>query len=458
MIKDQFTEGQVFYNPKTGELDTIIHIRKHSDSISTFSRFFNFESGGTENIHSSWVQHKRNVKDMRCINFNTGTAKAEGVTFWMKGLEGQEYKLYKFNRKFHAGDISLVLNEFFEDGKMEVREKEVIQEIGKSVAVLDVNFEQVEVADINTEGDDIQEKYTNIVGNMSKLTESINKNYALGDHKDLADSFLKAKAELQALTSVAPTKISFIGKWMNNSTIYKKLTKETKEVYTKSQSTQETIDYLFGIVYDKYDNFVSMGESLQKSKGQMEQQIKALKELLKASNAEMKRFKKKVNIPIRTMVLNTQIKTSIEKYKQRLMKIDGAIVATQTTIMALAKDLPAMKTDLTDEMAIGSLLSSVDDYQKMYGEIARLVTEVTDVTAKQTHTVVENLMTMQIEDDSALTYLTSSEERSKDFAKMFNDKSALLVAKFKNDAETVNKIAATAIPHKVNNMLIGGLR
>jgi hypothetical protein len=152
--------------------------------------------------------------------------------------------------------------------------------------------------------------------------------------------------------------------------------------------------------------------------------------------------------------LNTQIEASIEKYKNRLAKIDGAIIAAQTTIMALGKDLPSMKSDLTDETAISGLLSSIDDYQQMYDKAAELVSDVTETVAKQSYDVIENLFDMQIKDNRMISYLENSSKRSQKFATMVADRSDQLATKIRNDADKMLHIAA----HNSSNLIAQGIQ
>lgn len=446
----EFNKGDVFFNERVERLDVVTRHYIHTDSISSNYGTFD-DSRDLTMVHIAWTSNGYQIRDARFLEFDSCNTKSIFV-FEVKLLE-IGWKEFILQKPCSLRDLNGELKAFFSSLEKEGLNIALTKERGKSVIVTDIIFDEVEVEDINVTGDTLESKYTSIVGNLSDLTKGINMEYALGDHKDLAEAFLKAKEELVVLTSKVPSKVSFIGKWLGNNKLLAKATKSVKEEYTKSQSTQDNIDYIFGVIYTKYENFIQVGENLQKSKGQMAQQIEALKELLKESNKEMRRFKKKVNVPIRMLALNTKIKTGIEKYKQRLTKIDGAIVATQATIMALSKDLPAMKTDLTDEMAISSLLNSVDDYQKMYEEVASLVTEVTEVTANKTHSVISNLLEMQIKDTHAIDYLKAAGKRSDDFTKMFTEKTERLTNKIRKDAVSVTELASTALPMKVKTLL-----
>ena len=315
--------------------------------------------------------------------------------------------------------------------------------VGENLNSHEVIIAELEPDDIkiNTSGIDITQQYSSIVSNVSQITKDINAEDALSNHKEIAEAFVKAKQEISKLSTVKPNKFGYVGEWITSNVLVKSKIEEAKELKAKNQSTQENIDYLFGVVYEKYENLIKTGEGLQKSKAQMNKQIEALNNLEIQSDEQVNQYTQQSDIPIRELAINTQIKTSIEKYKQRLTKIDGAIIATQTTITSLAKDLPAMKNDLTDEMAISSLLGSVDDYQVMYQEIAKLVSEVTTSTAEKTHVVIENLLQMQIEDTHTINYLVESGKRAEKLATMLTDKTTKLTKKVQRDAEFIGDIA-----------------
>lgn len=309
-------------------------------------------------------------------------------------------------------------------------------------------IEDIKNVEIHVSGKTIREKYTQITGNLSEVTKNINQDFSLEGHKELADSFASARAEIESLMESGKAKegLNFIKKWTKESSLMKKLTKDTKDFYIKSKSTQDTIDFIFGSIYKKFDSFVNMGENLQRSKEIMIKQVILLDKLLEESNEALSHYKSRVDIPFSDLSLNTEIKSNIEKYKQRMAKVDGAILATQTTIIALSKNLPSMKTDLTDEMAIGGLLSSVDDYQKMYQEASDLIAKATEATAQKTHDVVEQLLDIQINDKTTLDYLESSSVRAKEFGTMIAEKTKVLSAKIMNDAERMDEIASKPLP------------
>jgi len=278
------------------------------------------------------------------------------------------------------------------------------------------------------------EKFNHIVGNISKLTSSINDTFSLQDTKELADAFIETKKKIENITNTKPGKVAgFMKTFTSKIPGTAKLMESVSTTLAENSSVQKNINYLFGIIHTKYEKLITVGEGLQSAKGHIVAQVKALEVLRKESDSIIKRFKIQANIPIRELSLNTQIKASIEKYKGRLLKIDGAITATQTTILALGKDLPSLKTDLTDEMAIGGLLNSVDDYQKMYADIALLVSDVTRATSEKVHTTIENLLDLQINDTHMTDHLGESAERTVKFAAMIDDKTSKLEEKVHKD-------------------------
>ena len=270
----------------------------------------------------------------------------------------------------------------------------------------------------------------------------------MDSHRDLVSHFMEVKNKLEELSTPIATKWGWLPKVITENKLVGKMIDRVEDVHDRNSSTQKSIDYMFGLVYEKYEQFIDMGENLQKSKIKMSKEIEALEILKVESDEELSQYEDTTLIPMRDMTLNTRIKTSIEKYKNRLSKVDGAIMATQATINALARDLPSMKSDLTDEMAINSLLSSVGDYQKMYQEIANLVTNVSDATSKNTYAVVENLLDMQIKDTSAIDALRKSDESTSQFKKMLAYKTQILSKKILDDATTVSKLTGNAITYK----------
>lgn len=324
---------------------------------------------------------------------------------------------------------------------LDLAKKEKIVETGVNMRPETVILEPVVVElKVNTNGNMV-DTFNDIVGNISSLTESINKDFSLNDTKELAKAFLEAKGKIEALSAKKNKATGVFSSMVAKIPYGKKVVASVKETMAENTSVHKNIDYLFGLVHEKYEKLITVGEGLQQSKGHISAQIVLLEKLLIESNTYLDGFGEAVNVPMREMSLNSQIKASVEKFRGRLLKIDGAIMATQTTIVALGKDLPSLKTDLTDEMAIGGLLTSVDDYQVMFSEIAGLVAEVTKTTSEKTHEVIENLFDLQINNNYTRDHLADSSMRTEKFAKMVVDKSGKLKDKVISDAAFMAEIA-----------------
>jgi len=287
----------------------------------------------------------------------------------------------------------------------------------------------------------IIERYTQISGNISDLTKSINENFTLISGSNIEESFMKAKQKISDLASSPPSKISTIAGALANKLPYaSKMFKSVEGVIDKNTSVQKHINYLFGIVAEKYEILVTVGEKLQHSKAHMEAQIYELEKLLIDSETFINKYKKQSDIPMSEISINTQIKSSIEKYKGRLVKIDGSLIATQQTIIMLGKDLPSMKSDLIDEMAISNILNNVGDYQTMFSEIAELASEVTKATSEKTHQIIENLYEVQINDTHTMEYLADTATRSKKLGTMLVNQTERLGTKVIREAAFIKEI------------------
>jgi len=327
-----------------------------------------------------------------------------------------------------------------------VNEKESLN-LGKNIKVKEVSniiLDGINPDDIIIEPTigDIHAKYEAVVNAISSSMEKINEMDILAHQKEIAEAFIKTKAQVTELATQKPGKIGFF-KRLAKEYLPDKLVDNIKEEFNKAQSTQENINKLFGMIYSKYENLVKTGENLQKAKAQIVKQLEILKDLHKESEETLSQYQNEADKPIRDLSTNTKIKTAIAKYHKRLSKIDAAIIGTQSTIMALAKDLPSHKADLTEELAIGSLLSNVDDYQQMYSEVVELVSTVTEVVEEKTHTSIENLMEIQLRDTKMMDYLEKSGERHKKFVKMFQEKSGLLATKLRQDHQRATALVRT---------------
>jgi hypothetical protein len=199
---------------------------------------------------------------------------------------------------------------------------------------------------------------------------------------------------------------------------------------------------MFITVHRQYERLVEIGEGLQKAKKKQEAQVGRLEALITASDAFLDTYKNPADIPIRELSNSNQIKTSYEKLKKRILKTEAAIMGTQASIIALGKNLPTSKAELSEELAISGLLNSVTDYQKMYQEVSELVNDVVTATSEKTYKVVENLLELQINDTHALTYLTNDTKRAKEFAIMITDKASKLADKTRKDAQMIKEVAS----------------
>jgi len=286
----------------------------------------------------------------------------------------------------------------------------------------------------------ILERYTKITGEVSKATANINEQFSLADAEDLKVAFLAARNKIESLTSTKPGAVSFLSKYASKIPFANKLAASVSSTISETSSAQKNINYLFGVINDKYEKLINVGESFQEAKASITSRITALEELSTESKAHLSTFGERPAQPIRDIATDVQISSSIETLKSRLVKIDGAIMATQNTIFVFGKDLPALKADLTDETAVGNLLSTVDDYQKMGQEVAALVANVTTATAEKTHAVIENLLDVQIKDTHTMQYLEHSSKRAEKFGKMVETKSKVLAHKVMRDAEFITSI------------------
>lgn len=361
-------------------------------------------------------------------------------------------------------NLELIMNTIIQKIKQEYK----IMEKGKKFTpdVYEGEVENtVEVEDTSTQvnlgkfGSDLHSKFVAISSNTAQLTVEINEQLKLSDAKDLTEAFLKAREALSQYAITKPSSFSAvsdkIAEKMSGVPLLGRLSKAIKTSAAEIQSVQQNIDYLFGIVHSKYEQLVKVGSALQQSKVQFKTQLDYLQALEKEALEELNSYDE-VDVPMHLIATHTQIQASYEKYKQRLTKIDAAILAVQATIKSLGKNLPALKTDLTEEMAIGGLLSGVDDYQQMYQKITELVATVTEATSANTHRVLEQLMDLQIKDTHTIEYLKKSSTRAKALATMLQDKQAQLVRKTENDARVIKDIVGTiAIGYNSSSIVHG---
>lgn len=287
----------------------------------------------------------------------------------------------------------------------------------------------------------IQDKFTTIVGTMNEIVGEINAANSLDSQKELAEAFLKVRADLSKFSHKEPSKVSTLAvKYLGKSNWLSKKMESATDTLAGNQSVKKNIDYIFGLMHEKYNKLVEVAEGLQNSRAALEAQIVALHSLEAESDKHLSSFTDQADAPMRDVALNTQIKASIQKYRDRIAKVKGAITAMQATIIALGRDLPAHKSDLEDEMALSGLLTNIDDYQKMFGEIKTLVIDVTEATREKTFEVVDNLMKMQIEDTHTMEAIADNLQSGKEFAKMLSTNSQKLADKTVRDAKFIQQV------------------
>lgn len=288
----------------------------------------------------------------------------------------------------------------------------------------------------------LKEQFQKVISETSEVSKKINNEHSLGDNKLLVKSFMEAKSKIEELQTNKPTKISLINKYFNKIPLINSIGNSVKDIQTEHKSVQVNIDELFGIIYDKHEKLIVIAEGLQEAKSNMVAQSKASNEILNKLNVELEVYDNPSDIPIRDTLLKSQIQSHIAKLNDRVVKVEGAFIATQATIIKLGQDLPSKKADLTDESAIGSLLSNVDDFQKMWEETSILVSGLTEATAEKVHTVVENLMQIQIDDTHTTKYLSDVNNRGTKFAKMLETKTKEYETKVRQDAIFISTIAS----------------
>ena len=332
-------------------------------------------------IDTTYTRLIRGNRDSYKYEEVTNALEIEGLTVTATNDKGLvNFKTEEFSGSFEITSMVQFRDKIILAVHKHREKREKIKDVGRNMKPEVITLKPVKVNIKNTDVGSTQDKYVNIVGKLSNLTAGLNANDSLADAKDLAEAFIKTKATISSLTETKPNKLFGSLKKLAYDTGWGK---KVDEAMSKNKSVQDNIDYLFGIVQSKFEKLVTTGESLQSTKGLLFAQVEALEVLLLGSNEEVSNYDNPADIPIRELSLNNQIKASVEKYKDRLLKVDGAILATGKTIIALGRDLPSLKTDLTDEMAIGSLLNSVDDYQKMFSEISTLVATVTASTSEK---------------------------------------------------------------------------
>jgi len=342
--------------------------------------------------------------------------------------------------KFLLREISKSTIEYY--NLMVIQPSPEIHIIGEGAEVDTIIEDTVEAVKDAKEHSDIMKEYHNVVAEISDAATLINKNTKLEDIADLQEVFLATREKLKDLSSSTQTKAQSIFDKFKGIPLIGRAITNTQELKQKTDSIQDHIDAMFITVHRQYERLVEIGEGLQKAKKKQEAQVGRLEALITASDAFLDTYKNPADIPIRELSNSNQIKTSYEKLKKRILKTEAAIMGTQASIIALGKNLPTSKAELSEELAISGLLNSVTDYQKMYQEVSELVNDVVTATSEKTYKVVENLLELQINDTHALTYLTNDTKRAKEFAIMITDKASKLADKTRKDAQMIKEVAS----------------
>jgi len=293
---------------------------------------------------------------------------------------------------------------------------------------------------ITNKTSDLRDEYLRVIGTVSEINESINADSILADKDELAKMFIKAESEIRTLASFEDNKYTAAFRRFAYNTGW---TKSLVDKVSIGRSIQESIDSLFGLVSVKYDELLKAGEQLQHSRVLLLAQITALDELVLVSTEALSKYPSQIDIPTSELALDTQIKSSAEKLRARVVKLEAVIIAAQGTILAFGKDLPSLKTDLTDEMALASVLGTLQDSQSMYTSVTDLITSVAEDTSNNSHKVIEELMDMQINDTHTSKYIADSLTRGSRTAKMVEEKTIKLRDKVTKDAEYITSVVSS---------------
>jgi len=347
--------------------------------------------------------------------------------------------------------VLVIVNELINDLSSAALRTEALTKSGSIVTPEAVILEEHQPVLMEIKGGSLHDRFNSVVGSMSELTKGINESTALSETGELAALFIETQEKIRELLGKSASKpASIITRALVSLPFGDRLLTKGTAAINNNASIQDNINLLFGSIHEKYEKLLVVGEGLQSAKAHMASQVTALKLVAEESVTAIAAYREASDIPMRVISLDTQIQASVAKYQSRIMKLEGAITATQATITALGRDLPSMKTDLTDEMAIGTLLSSLDDYQKMWGDIAGLVSDVAETTSEKVHTSVENLLQLQIDDTHTMEYLANTAKRTEKFQAMITQKTTSLAAKVAKDAKIISSIT--------NNVAIENVR
>lgn len=312
-----------------------------------------------------------------------------------------------------------------------------IREKGKAPISIKSSADTIEFSTIEVDTDaSIDEQYMQIVGAITGMTKEINDSTELADTKELEELFNKAT---EALEGYGKIKKEDHSGWLS------KLTGGKQKQAEKLTNVTSRIDYLFGIISDKFDKLVITGEKFQKLKAEMTSQIKALEVVLDRSNEELATYTSEGQVaPMRLLSINSQIAASYEAYKAKLLKIEAGITMTSGAVIALGAKLPAMRAGINDEMAFAGLLADVGNVHGMVTQAADLMLNIADNTSESIYQKVDEILTSQINDTSMIKYLNSRQEHTEKLAIMVSGKAQELSDKMKFESDTVKQIALSS--------------
>ena len=142
--------------------------------------------------------------------------------------------------------------------KLQEEQKEAITQKGREMKPDYHILKDSEISEDFAYADDgqtIGERYGSIVGTISKLTSELNSATALGDNKELVEAFNNAKLQIQQYTSTATAGSAkgFIGRLIGDNKYAKRVVAKVKKTKSENDSIQKNIDYLFGLIQEKYE-------------------------------------------------------------------------------------------------------------------------------------------------------------------------------------------------------------
>ena len=279
----------------------------------------------------------------------------------------------------------------------------------------------------------LEDRYTDIVGNIQTMSQEINDSTALSSSKQLEDLFSKAKESLESYNKV---KVKDTSGWFSKFISADK--KKERELVTISQNT----DYLFSLINKEYQTLVDTGTKFQALKVDMTQQLKELQVLLEESNTEVQHFLDNDEmVPMKLISTNSQITASCEAYKAKLLKIEAGITMTTGAVVSLGSKLPTMRAGIADETSYAALIDSVSNVHGMFSSTAELMFGIADMTSSEVFKKVNDIMQSQIQDNTTIHYLESRQKHTAELANMIATNAELLSDKLMNESSTIKQIA-----------------